>query len=395
MKFETLAIRMQTDRSSQREHSVPLYNTSSFLFDNAEHMRAAFAGEDDSNIYSRFSNPNGREFELKMAALEGCEDAHATASGMAAIFASFMALLESGDHILASRSLFGASYGILSQVLPKYGIDTTFVDPERTESWEEAVRPQTKMMFVETPTNPGLIVIDLEVAGNFARNHNLILNVDNCFATPYLQNPAAFGADIVTHSATKFIDGQGRVIGGLVAGNTDLIDIIRKFCRKTGPAISPFNAWILSKSLETLHVRMDRHCETALTLASELQAHSEICQVRYPFLPSHPQFDIARKQMKLGGGIVTFIVKGGIERGQRFLDQLQMLSLTANLGDSRTIATHPSTSTHSKLSEEEREIAGIAPGLIRISVGLEHIDDIIHDIDQALVATREKGKIVI
>ncbi len=394
MKFETLAIRMQLSRSEEREHSVPLYPTSSFIFDDAEHMRSAFAGEDDSNIYSRFANPNGREFELKMAALEGCEDAYATASGMAAIFASFMALLNSGDHIIASRSLFGASYGVLCQILPKYGIHTSFIDPESPETWHESLRPETKMMFLETPTNPGLIIVDLEKAGSFAKEHQLILNVDNCFATPYIQNPAKYGAHIVTHSATKFIDGQGRVVGGLVAGNHELIDTIRKFCRKTGPSISPFNAWILSKSLETLHVRLDRHCESAYKLASQLQDHPDIERVCYPFLPSHPQHEIAKRQMKLGGGIVTFVVKGGMERGQKFLDQLQLLSLTANLGDSRTIATHPPTSTHSKLSEEERRIAGIDPGLIRISVGLEHFDDILHDIDQALVSTTEKGKII-
>jgi len=395
MKFETLAIRMQMERSQQREHAVPLYNTSSFVFDDAEHMRASFAGEDPSNIYSRFSNPNGREFELKMAALESCEDAHATASGMAAIFASFMALLESGDHVIASRSLFGASYGILCQILPKYGIHTSFVDPAQPHTWEQALRPESKMLFLETPTNPGLNLVDLDQAQTFASAHQLIFNVDNCFATPYLQNPAQYGADIVTHSATKFIDGQGRVVGGLVAGKETFVDVIRKFCRKTGPAIAPFNAWILSKSLETLHVRMDRHCNTAYMLAKDLEQHPDIEQVRYPFLPSHPQYDIAKKQMRLGGGILTFTVKGGIERAQQVLNSLKMLSLTANLGDSRTIATHPATSTHCKLTDEERELAGITPGLIRISVGLEHPDDILSDMLQALEISQAAKKLTV
>ena len=394
MNFETLAIRIQAERSQHREHSVPLFNTSSFVFNDAEQMEALFAGEESGNIYSRFSNPNGREFEEKIRVLEGCEDAHATASGMAAIFAGFMAFLKAGDHLIASRAVFGSTVGIIDQILPEYGIQSTFIDPEDIESWKKALRPETKMLFLETPTNPGLIVIDLEKAGDFAKRHGLLFHVDNCFATPYLQNPAKYGADIVSHSATKFIDGQGRVLGGVVTGKAELIDTLRKFCRKSGPAIAPFNAWILSKSLETLHVRMDRHCENALTLAQRLMKHPEIQQVNYPFLPEHPQFAIAQKQMRLGGGVLTFVLKGGRSRAQRFLNSLQMISLSANLGDSRTIATHPTTSTHSKMTEEARLKAGIVPGLIRVSVGLEHIDDIFSDIEQGLERSCVEGKLV-
>ncbi len=388
MNFETLAIRLQAERSQHREHAVPLFNTSSFVFEDAEQMEALFAGEQCGNIYSRYSNPNGREFEKKICALEGCEDAHATASGMAAIFAGFMAFLKQGDHLIASRAVFGSTVGIIEQLLPEYGIETTFVDPEDLDSWEAAVRPESKMLFLETPTNPGLIVIDLEKAGKFAQRHGLLFHVDNCFATPYLQNPAKYGADLISHSATKFIDGQGRVLAGVVTGRGDLIDILRKFCRKTGPAIAPFNAWVLSKSLETLHVRMDRHCENAYKLALSLSGLDDIERVNYPFMKSHPQYDIAQKQMRLGGGVITFVVKGGRDRAQRFLNELQMISLSANLGDSRTIATHPTTSTHSKMTEEARLKAGIPPGLIRVSVGLEHIDDITQDIVGALERSR-------
>ncbi|MEM6264795.1 MAG: aminotransferase class I/II-fold pyridoxal phosphate-dependent enzyme [Bacteroidota bacterium] len=384
MRDETKAIRLQVERSQHREHAVPMYNTSSFVFESAEQMRALFADEMEGNIYSRYSNPNGQEFEQKMAAMEGMEDGCATASGMAAVFASLAGLLQSGDHILASRALFGASYGILTQILPKFGITHTLADPVDTDNWEALIQPNTRMIFVETPSNPGLALVDLEAVGKLAAKHNLIFNVDNCFATPYLQQPAKFGAHMVTHSATKFIDGQGRVLGGAVMGSKDLIGEVRKFCRKTGPSIAPFNAWILSKSLETLHVRMDRHCANALHLAEHFQEHPELVQVNYPFLPTHPQHAIAQKQMKAGGGIVTLEVKGGLKRSMAFLDQLKMISLSSNLGDSRSIATLPTISTHAKLSEAQRQEVGIRPGLIRLSVGLEHVEDIIRDIEQAL-----------
>ncbi|SDM04830.1 O-succinylhomoserine sulfhydrylase [Catalinimonas alkaloidigena] len=389
MNFETRAIRTQLDRTQHREHSAPVYNTSGFIFEDAEQMRALFAEEYEGHMYSRYSNPNSSEFEEKIKLLEGVEDAFATASGMAAVFASLAPLLQNGDHIVASSALFGASVTILTKILPRYGITATLVHPEQPEAWEKAIRPNTKMLFLETPSNPGLAVIDLAWAGELARKHGLIFNVDNCFATPYLQQPAHYGADLITHSATKFIDGQGRVLGGVVAGRKDLIAEVRKFCRATGPSMAPFNAWVLSKSLETLAVRMDRHCDNALRIAEHFQDHPEVERVNYPFLPSHPQYDIARRQMKAGGGIITLTVRGGLERCRQFIDARQMISLSANLGDTRTIITHPAFSTHSKLSEEERQAIGILPGLVRLSVGLEHPNDIIADLEQAL----EKSKV--
>lgn len=387
MKFETTAIRLQTERSQHREHSTPIFPTSSFVFDDAEQMRSLFADEQEGNIYSRFTNPNCSELEQKMAALEGVDDAVCTASGMAAIFASMMGLLRSGDHLLATKAIFGATFTVITQWLPRWGITCDWLDTD-TANWQQHVRPNTKMLFIETPSNPGLDIIDLEAAGQFAKRNNLIFNVDNCFATPYLQQPARFGADLITHSSTKFLDGQGRVLGGVVAGRADLLFEIKKFCRSTGPSLSPFNAWLLSKSLETLAVRLDRHCDNALALAKYLSAHEEVQRVRYPFLDSHPAAAVARKQMKNGGGLVTFEVKGGLEQGRRFLDALQMLSLSANLGDTRSIATHPASTTHAKMSADDRKGAGISDGLIRISAGLEHIDDIIADIDNALKISR-------
>ena len=279
MKFETIAIRTQTERTRHREHSTPVFPTSSFVFDDAEQMRALFADEQEGNIYSRFTNPNCREFEMKMAALEGVDDAVATASGMAAVFASIMGLLRSGDHLLATKAIFGATHTVLTQWLPRWGITCDWLETD-TANWESAVRPNTKMLFIETPSNPGLDIVDLEAAGQFCKANNLIFNIDNCFATPYLQQPARYGADLITHSATKFIDGQGRVMGGVVAGRADLIAEVKKFCRSTGPSMSPFNAWILSKSLETLAVRLDRHCENALALAQYLSTHDQVLRVR-------------------------------------------------------------------------------------------------------------------
>jgi O-succinylhomoserine sulfhydrylase len=383
-KFETKAIRIQSPATHNKEHAVPLYLTSSFMFDDAEEMRAVFADEQEGFIYTRFSNPNVQELTDKMCALEGAEAGFATASGMSAVFSSFMALLKSGDHILSSSSIFGSTHTMITKFLPKWGISHTYADMSKPETWEAMIQPNTKMIFVETPSNPGLDIIDLEWLGRLANKHNILLNIDNCFATPYLQKPIEHGAHLVTHSATKFLDGQGRVLGGIVVGRIDLIKDIYTFCRSTGPSLSPFNAWVLSKSIETLSIRMQRHSENALKLAEYLERHDEVEQVKYPFLPSHPQYEIAKKQMKMGGGIVTFNIKGGVERGRKFLDALQMASLTANLGDTRTIATHPASTTHAKLTEEERLATGITPGLVRISVGLENIDDIISDVDQAL-----------
>ena len=378
------AVRIQTPVTNQHEHSTPLYLTSSFCFDDAESMRAAFAEETNGNIYSRFSNPNVEEFVAKMVALEKAEAGIATASGMSAIFGSIMALLKQGDHLICCSSIFGNTNTVIQKYLPRFGIAYTLVQAGDKTAWEAAVQPNTKMMYLETPTNPQLEVIDLEWAGQFAKKHNLILNVDNCFATPLLQKPIEFGADIVLHSATKWIDGQGRVLGGAVVGRADLIREIYLFCRVTGPSLSAFNAWVLSKSLETLDVRMQRHCENALKVAEALQAHTNVSWVKYPFLKGHPQYDIAKKQMKQGGGVLCFEVKGGVDAGRKFLNNLKMLSVTANLGDTRSIASHPASTTHGKLTEEERLAVGITPGLIRVSVGLEKAEDIIADIVQAL-----------
>ena len=385
--FETNAIRTQAERSSQREHSVPIYATSSFVFNDAEQARALFANEEEGNIYTRFSNPNNDEFIAKLCLLEGTEDGMAMASGMAAMFTSMAAFLSSGDHIIAARSVFGSTHQILTQLFPRWGIKHTYVDlGDAPEVWEKAVTPQTKMVFAETPSNPALDMVDLEWLGAFGKKHGLIINIDNCFATPYLQNPAKYGVQLVTHSATKFIDGQGRAIGGAVLGSKELIEKVRFFARHTGPAMSPFNGWILSKSLETLAVRMEAHCKAALELAQHLEKHKEVVWVKYPFLPSHPQYELAKKQMRLGGGLVTFELGGGVARGKRFLDALKMISFSANLGDTRTIATHPASTTHSKLSSDERKAVGITDGLIRVSVGLEHLDDIIADLEQAIKA---------
>jgi O-succinylhomoserine sulfhydrylase len=386
-KPQTDAIRIRTTQTNEMEHSSPLYLTSSFCFDDAESMRAAFADETDDNIYSRFSNPNVQEFTDKICALEGAEAGYATSSGMSAVFGSFMALLKKGDHLLSCNSIFGSTHTVITKYLPNYGIDTSYVLATATEAeWEAAITPATKMIYLETPTNPGLDILDLEMIGRVAKKHNLIYNVDNCFATPVNQRPIDFGADLVVHSATKWMDGQGRVLGGVVVGKKELIKNIYLFCRSTGPALSPFNAWLLSKSIETLDVRMERHASNALFIAEALEYHAAIATLRYPFLASHPQHAIAKKQMTNGGGIVCFELKGGLEAGKAFLNQLKMLSLTANLGDTRSIASHPASTTHAKLSEAERLAVNITPGLIRISVGLEHRDDILADITQALAA---------
>ncbi len=382
---QTQAIRIQTDRTNEMEHSTPMFLTSSFCFDTAEEMRAAFADESDDNIYSRFSNPGVKEFTDKMVALEGAEAGYSTASGMSAVSGSFMALLKQGDHLLACNSIFGSTHTLISKYLPKFGIEYSYVSANATAAeWQAAVRPNTKMIYIETPTNPGLEILDLSMIGKIAKENKLIYNVDNCFATPVNQKPIDFGADLVVHSATKWLDGQGRVLGGVVVGKKELIKEIYLFCRTTGPALSPFNAWVLSKSLETLDVRMERHASNALYIAQQLENHPAIKTLRYPFLPSHPHYNIAIQQMQNGGGIVCFELAGGIEAGRKFLDALKMLSLTANLGDTRSIASHPASTTHAKLTEAERIAVNIVPGLIRISVGLEHKDDILKDILQAL-----------
>jgi O-succinylhomoserine sulfhydrylase len=383
-QFETEAIRNQMPRSAYGEHTSAMYVTSSFVFDDAEDMRASFAEEKEKNIYSRFSNPNNTEFVDKIVAMEGAESGYAFASGMAAIFSTFGALLSSGDHILSARSVFGSTHALFTRFFPKWNIETSYFDIAEVEGIEALIKPNTKIIFAETPTNPGLEIIDLEFLGAIAKKHGILLVIDNCFATPYLQQPIKYGADLVVHSATKLIDGQGRVLGGVAVGRADLIREIYLFSRNTGPSLSPFNSWILSKSLETLCVRVDKHCENALAVAQFLEKEAKVNWVKYPFLPSHPQYEIAIKQMKKGGNIVSFELKGGIEEGRNFLNRIIMCSLSANLGDTRTIVTHPASSTHSKLSVEERAGVGITDGLIRVSVGLENISDIVKDLSQAL-----------
>jgi O-succinylhomoserine sulfhydrylase len=382
--FESIAIREQMERTAYREHSTPLFLTSSFTFPSPELMADTFQGEGDGLIYSRYNNPNTDEFINKVCLLEGVEDGFATASGMSAVFASIAPFVSQGDHILASRALFGSTLQILGQILSKWGVTFTLTDPANPKDWEEKVQPNTRMFLLESPSNPGLALVDLTAAGAFCKKNNILFNIDNCFATPYLQNPAKFGADLIVHSATKWMDGQGRVLGGIVVGNTELIEKVRFFCRHTGPAMPPFNAWILSKSLETLAVRMDRHCQNAHEIAQFLLERSEINQVIYPFLPSHPQYELAKKQMKWGGGILSFEVKGGLKAAMSLLGKLKFCSLSSNLGDTRTILTHPASTTHSRLSPDEKKAVGITEGLIRISVGLEHIDDIKADLAQAM-----------
>lgn len=382
--FETSAIRTQTERTQFDEHSTPLYLTSSFIFQDAEDMRASFAEEKPKNLYSRFSNPNVTEFTDKIAKMEGAEAGYAFATGMAAIYSTFAALLNAGDHIVSCQSVFGSTHTLFTKYFPKWNIETSYFKAEDAANVEQYIKPNTKILYLETPTNPAIEILDLEFFGQIAKKHSLIFIVDNCFATPYIQQPIKYGADIVVHSATKLIDGQGRVLGGIAVGKEDLIREIYLFARNTGPALSPFNAWVLSKSLETLAIRVEKHCENALKVAEFLESHPNVELVKYPFLKSHPSYEVAKKQMKLGGNIVAFEIKGGIEGGRNFLDKIQMCSLSANLGDTRTIVTHPASTTHSKLSDEERNEVGITAGLVRCSVGLENVEDIIADLKQAL-----------
>lgn len=382
--FETSAIRNQTERSQFSEHSTPLYLTSSFVFDDAEEMRASFSEEKQRNLYSRFTNPNTTEFVDKVVTMEGAESGYAFATGMSAIFSSFAALLNAGDHIVSCRSVFGSTHSMFTKYLPKWNIETSYFKVDEVDLVESLIKENTKILYIETPTNPAVDILDLALIGKIAKKHNLIFIVDNCFATPYVQQPIKFGADLVIHSATKLMDGQGRVLGGVTVGCKDLIREIYLFARNTGPAMSPFNAWVLSKSLETLALRVEKHAENALKVAQFLEGNEQVTLVKYPFLKSHPQYEIAKKQMKLGGNIVAFEIKGGIVAGRNFLNKIKMCSLSANLGDTRTIVTHPSSTTHGRLSEQDRLEVGITDGLVRVSVGLENVKDIIDDLKQAL-----------
>jgi O-succinylhomoserine sulfhydrylase len=384
VRKETSAVRIQVKKSAHHEHSVPVFETSSFAFDSAEHAQEVFLDESLGYSYTRFANPNTDELINKLCALENAEDGVVTSSGMAAVYISLMALLQPGDHILVSKQIFGATHLLITQLLPKWGISHTYADTNNKDEWEDLILPTTRLIYTETPSNPGLDIIDLSWLAKLSKKHDLFLIVDNCFATPLIQNPLEHGADIVVHSTTKLIDGQGRTMGGAVLGSKDIIQDVRMFLKLTGPIMSPHNAWILSKSLETLSARLDRHCSNAEALARFLEQNDQVLWVKYPFLASHPQYKIAKKQMTRGGAMITFELKGGVKRAHRFMNLLKTATIASNLGDSRTIITHPSTTTHSKLTAEERKESGITDGLLRLSVGLEHIDDIIADFEQAM-----------
>jgi O-succinylhomoserine sulfhydrylase len=384
MRKETIAIRGQIERSQYNEHAVPLYLTSSYVFEDAEDMRSQFAEEKPGEIYSRYANPNVEELLNKVAFLEGGDAAWATASGMAAVFTTFATFLSAGDEIVSSRSVFGSTHRLLVDVFPKWNIKNTYVDFNDYSAYETAITSKTKLVYIETPSNPALDLIDIERLAAICKSKGTLLIVDNCFATPILQQPIKWGADIVIHSTTKFMDGQGRTLGGLIVASNELIEKVKTFARHSGPAMSPFNAWVISKSIETLDVRMERHCKNALEIAQRLSGLSGISWVKYPSLTSHPDYEIAKKQMAAGGGLVSFELEGGLESGRQFLDKLNLFSLTANLGDTRSIATHPASTTHSKLTPEQRMEVGISDGLIRLSIGLENVEDIWEDISQAL-----------
>ena len=364
--------------------NIPLHFTSSFVFEDAEDMRASFAEEKERNIYSRFTNPNTTEFVDKVAQMEGAEAGVAFATGMGAVFATFATFLNAGDHIISARALFGSTHTLFTKYLPKWQITTSYFPSDDLSLIEGLIKPNTKCIYVESPTNPGVDILDLEAIGKIAKQHKLLFIVDNCFATPYLQQPIQYGADLVIHSATKLMDGQGRVLGGITVGSKQLVRELFLFARNTGASLSPFNAWILSKSLETLAVRIDRHCKNAHVISEKLEASQEINWVKHPFLKSHPQYALAKKQMLKGGNIIAFELKGGIDAGRNFINAIELCSLSSNLGDSRTIITHPASTTHSKLSEEDRLAVGITDGMIRLSVGLEHHEDIWNDLKNAL-----------
>ena len=384
LALETLAVRAGMDRTHHKEHSEALYLSSSFVFDSAEQAAARFSGEEAGNVYARFTNPSVTLFEERLAALEGAEDCIATASGMAAITAMIMANLSAGDHIVASSSMFGSTIQLLGNILPRVGIETTFVPLSDAAAWAAAVRPNTKLLFCETPSNPLTEVGDIRALAAAARQHNLLLAVDNCFCTPILQRPMALGADIVVHSATKYLDGQGRVLGGAVCASKTIIEKIFVFLRTTGPTLSAFNAWVLGKGLETLAIRIKAQSASALALAQWLEGHPAIERVYYPGLPSHPQHTLAMQQQSAGGAIVSFEVRGGKDAAWRVINSCQLLSITANLGDTRTTLTHPASTTHGRISAEARAAAGIHDNLLRVAVGLESIDDIRQDLERGL-----------
>ena len=383
--FDTLAIRTGHQRTAECEHSEPIFPTSSFVFASAAEAAARFSGDLPGNIYARFTNPTVRNFEQRLAALEGAESCVATASGMAAILSVCLALLKAGDHMLCSRSVFGTTTVLFEKYLSKFGVNTTFVDLTDIDAWAQAITPQTRILFLETPSNPLSEVADIRALADLAHAHDCLLVVDNCFCTPALQQPLKLGADIIVHSATKYLDGQGRIVGGAVVGNKQLVGTeVFGVIRSGGPSMSPFNAWVALKGLETLSLRMKAHSQNALQLAEFLQQHDQVERVFYTGLPDHPQHQLAKAQQKDFGGIVSFEVRGGREQAWRLIDETRMLSITANLGDTKTTITHPATTTHGRLSDEQKQLSGISEGLIRIAVGLEDIEDITRDIARGL-----------
>ncbi len=382
--IETLAVRAGQERSQFNEHSEALYLTSSFVFTSAAQAAARFSGEEEGNVYSRFTNPTVAAFQDRLAALEGAEACIATASGMSAILSLIMALCSAGDHIVASNGLFGATQQLLGTILPRFGIQTSFVSQTDVAAWQAAMRPETRLFFLETPSNPLTEIADIPALARLARARGVLLAVDNCFCTPILQRPLDLGADLVVHSATKFLDGQGRVLGGAVAGPRRLTDEVFRFLRTAGPTLSAFNAWVLLKGLETLQIRIETQSSRALQLARWLEEHSRVARVHYPGLPSHPQFDLARRQQHSGGAIVSFTVKGGRPEAWKVIDSCRLLSITANLGDTKTTLTHPASTTHGRITPEQRAAAGIGEDLLRIAVGLEAVTDLPNDLERGL-----------
>ena len=384
--LETLAVRAGHQRSQFNEHSEALYLTSSFVFNSAAQAAARFAGEEEGNVYSRFTNPTVSTFEARLAALEGAEACVATASGMSAILSLVMALCSSGDHIVSSSGLFGATQQLLGTIMPRFGIQTSFVAQTEVAAWQAAIRPETKLFFLETPSNPLTAIADIAALVTIAHRHGVLVVVDNCFCTPILQRPLDLGADLVLHSATKFLDGQGRVLGGAVAGPKRLTDEVFRFLRTAGPTLSAFNAWVLLKGLETLQIRLQAQSATALQLAQWLEQHPSVTRVYYPGLSSHPQYDLARRQQKSGGAIVSFTVKGARAEAWKVVDSCRLLSITANLGDTKTTLTHPASTTHGRITPEQRAAAGVSEDLLRIAVGLEAVVDLQNDLDTGLSA---------
>jgi len=383
--LETLAIRAGQVRTPEGEHSEPIFPTSSYVFPSAAEAAARFKGESKGNIYSRFTNPTVRTFEQRLASLEGGDSCVATASGMSAILSTCMALLKAGDHVVSSRSIFGTTVVLFNKYLQPFGVETTFVDLTDLDAWKNAIRPETRILFLETPSNPLTEVADLKALADLAHENDCLLVVDNCLCTPILQQPLKLGADIVIHSATKYIDGQGRAVGGAVVGNKELVgESVFGFLRTAGPTLSPFNAWIFLKGLETLSLRMKAHSANALELAQFLEQHKNINKVFYSGLESHPQYDLASQQQFAGSGVLSFEVKGGKDAAWKLIDSTRLLSITANLGDAKSTITHPATTTHGRLTDDERKQAGISDGLIRVSVGLESINDIKADIEKGL-----------